>query len=122
MNRVHWFWALSVIALISPHAAAAQADLACMSCRATAHFRTCDKPMTDAKIMRGKVTGVEKTGCSQILSVDLIEPAGGWPARIRFDLDQCTVWAGETGDVIDVGLRESEPHASNLYSLACNRW
>ena len=108
--------ALAVMLLPTPAAAGDQ----CMECRAVARFRGCDKPIAGKPVFRGRVLRADAFGCSELLSLDVVRPAElGLPARIQVALDACAVWAGKTGDVIDLAVEEPLSSHSGLYTLAC---
>jgi hypothetical protein len=116
---------LFIAAIMLSQAAVAQPDAgaSCRTCRAMAHFRTCENPQEGAKVIRGKVVGVEQARCSQVLSLEVSRASKqSLPAYLRVDLGSCAFWAGDTGDVIDVAVLETQVNADKVYSLACRLW
>jgi len=108
--------ALALMLLPAPAAAVDQ----CMECRAVTRFRGCDKPMAGKPVFQGRVLRADAFGCSEALSLEVVRPAElGLPSRIQVALDACAVWAGKTGDVIDVAVEEPLSRHSGLYTLAC---
>ena len=111
--------ALATMLLPSPAAAVDQ----CMECRAVARFRGCDKPIAGKPVFQGRVLRADAFGCSELLSLDVMRAAEvGLPARIQVALDACAVWAGKTGEVINVAVEEPLSPQSGLYTLACRSW
>ena len=95
----------------------------CVDCRAIAHFRTCDKPIEGKRVFQGRATRVEEFGCSQLLSLDVVAPAGAdLPPRIQVALGACAIWAGQNGEVIDIAVEEPHSRQNGLYTLACRHW
>jgi hypothetical protein len=96
----------------------------CLSCRAIAHFKTCERAGPDNKpFFKGKAVAVEKARCSQILSIDLSPETSDLPSRIRVDLGGCAIWAGELNDVIDIAGGKPLATDSSVYSLGGGfRW
>ena len=104
-------------------AGGAEATDQCMECRAIAHFRTCDKPIEGKRVFQGRATRAEEFGCSQLLSLDVIGPAeASLPPRIQAALGPCAIWAGRSGDVIDIAVDEPHSRQNGLYTLACRHW
>jgi hypothetical protein len=102
---------------------AAQPIAQCPACRAVAHFQNCDKPLDGKTTFKAKTTSVTKTGCSELLSVDVPRAVElGLPPVVQVDLGFCAIWAGAIGNVIDVALREPHSPEKSSYSLACRHW
>jgi hypothetical protein len=117
--------ALFLAAVIQSQAAVAQPDAgaSCVACRAMAHFRTCENPREGARVVRGKVVGVEHALCSQILLLEVSRVSKqSLPTHLRVDVGSCAFWAGNAGDVIDVAVLETQVNANKVYSLACRLW
>jgi hypothetical protein len=111
--------ALAVTLLPTPAAAVDQ----CLECRAVARFRGCDRPIAGKPVFQGRVLRADAFGCSELLSLEVVRSSElGLPARIQVALDACAVWAGKTGDVIDVAVEEPLSRQSGLYTLACRHW
>jgi hypothetical protein len=107
-----------------PESASSQASGAamCPTCRAIAHFRSCEKPLEGATVFQARVVNVEQAACSQLLSLDVMRGAPrGIPARIKVDIGGCATWAGQSGEVIDIAVRPREAD-SNVYGLGCSLW
>jgi len=113
-----------VLALAAITSANAAVDGTCLSCRAMAHFRACEKAAPDNKpFFKGKVVAVEKTQCSQVLSIEVSPKISNLPSLIRVDLGDCAIWAGELNDVIDIAVGKPLATDSSVYSLGCGfRW
>jgi hypothetical protein len=87
-------------------------------------FRTCKYPLAGAKAFVGTVVFVERTPCSQMLSVRVQRADEvGLPAMVQVDFGACKYWAGKTGDVIDLAIFETRTAGGDVYPLACwLRW
>jgi hypothetical protein len=115
------FGAIALAAILFPHPASAVDQ--CTECRAVARFRGCDKPIAGKPVFQGRVLRADAFGCSELLSLDVVRPAElGLPARIQVALDACAVWAGKTGDMINLAVEEPLSPQSGLYTLACRHW
>jgi hypothetical protein len=115
------FSAVALAAMLLPSPAAAVDQ--CMECRAIARFRACDRPLAGKVVFQGRVLRADAFGCSELLSLDVLRPAElGLPSRIQVALDACAVWAGKTGDVINLAVEEPLSLQSGLYTLACRSW
>jgi hypothetical protein len=111
--------AMTAAAIASLVAGPAEAALECMQCRAVAAFITCAKPLDGLAAFQARVIKVEKSTCSQILSLDVPRASKlSLPSPLRVDLGSCAYWAGKPDDVIAMAVW---PHASdqNVYSMAC---
>ena len=123
MGRIAGVFFLAAIMQSQATVAQPDAGASCATCRAMANFKTCENPQEGARVVRGKVAGAEHARCSQILSLDVSRASDqGLPASLRVDLGPCAGWAGKSGDVIDVAVRETQPLANSVYSLACRLW
>ena len=113
----------ALAAVASVTAAIAQPASECMTCRAIAHFRTCETALDGGTMVRGRVVGTEKRRCSQALVMEAEDPAvAKTPARFQVDLGGCAYWAGSLGDSIQIALRYAPASNKVEYSLACRLW
>ena len=91
----------------------------CRECRAMQDFGSCATPAEGRTLFRATVVGVERGGCTVILSLDVERATElGLSPRIQVDLGDCTFWTGAVGDVIDVAIG-ARLDGGDVYSLAC---
>jgi hypothetical protein len=115
--------AISIVAQTQAAAAQAALRIECPACRAFLPFNTCDRPVDGTTVVRGRVIGVERGPCSQILSLDLVRTSEtNQPTRIRVDLGPCRYRAGNTSDIIDFATNETLQPETSSYLLVCRSW
>jgi len=125
MRLLIGIFAAALAAILHAQAAHAQIPaeaLSCPQCRAMAHFKTCQQPIDGAKTFVGIVVDARTDRCSQIMSVQARGASElGLPALAQIDLGYCAIWAGQSGDIIDLAVSAPQP-GDNVYRLACRLW
>jgi hypothetical protein len=115
--------ALVVAGVAQPARGQIGTTAACPTCRAIAHFRSCEKPLDGGlAVFEARAIKAENRACSLLLSLDVLRAAElGLPTHIQVDLGPCAIWAGKTGDVIKMAVRPRVTD-KNVYALGCSLW
>jgi len=92
------------------------------ACRALYLFKTCDKPLTGAKVLSVRVLAKTAECDNLILSVQVENSEADYlPDVVEIDLGSCIVFDGKVGDLTQIAILEPRPGARR-YNLACRRY